>query len=441
MKNKHLFLTLLAILLIPRVGEAGELLNKHLPDWLRLDLQFRHRYQYKKNVDFNDANDDDKGYQLYRTRLNVTLLPYDGLKFFYQLQDARISHDSKAVTTKFQDFADTRQLWVQGQLKDLNVGALTGVGVRFGRQELSYGAERLLGGFNWSNIAQTFDAGKVMFGFDDLKLNVDFFAGTKTPNKAPREADDLYDGSTHDLLAGYYATYKGIQNMVVEQYLLNRKTNKDVSFGPTGAGEIEDYTFGFRVKGKVPDSAVDYELEFARQIGNHNSLDVNAQMAVAIVGYTFKHDWKPRAAFEFDYGSGDNDSSDNERRTFDNLFPTNHMHYGYMDFVSLQNINNYRFQLSAKPMKKLKVQADVHLIYLDTPKDDLYSAGRATKRATKPNASTHVGNEIDLKAAYKICPNANMLLGYSHFFAGNFLEDTGTADDADYLYVQTVLNF
>jgi hypothetical protein len=31
--------------------------------------------------------------------------------------------------------------------------------------------------------------------------------------------------------------------------------------------------------------------------------------------------------------------------------------------------------------------------------------------------------------------------GYSHFFAGDYLRDTGPSDDADFVYVQTTLSF
>ena len=145
--------------------------------------------------------------------------------------------------------------------------------------------------------------------------------------------------------------------------------------------------------------------------------------------------------FEFNYASGDSDKSDGDRGTFDNLYPTNHLFYGYMDFVSLQNINNYRFQLSVKPTDKLKLQSDLHLIYLDTPKDNLYAAGRTIKRATTAGAGSHVGNEVDLTGTYKFNKYADILVGYSHLFAGDFLKDTGSADDADYGYVQTTLSF
>jgi len=441
------FLTYLFVVLLlcaPQPANAGKFFDEHLPNWVDLDIQYRYRYENFSDADFNDTVDDNKGFSLGRTRINLGLTPIEDLKLFYQFQDSRIWNDTKTAKQNFEDWGETRQLWAQydstkAAVEEIN---LSKAGFRFGRQELSYGAQRLVGGFNWSNIAQTFDAGKIMLSFDPIKLNVDLFAGGKTPNKSPRERDDFYDGSSNDRLAGYYLTYKGIEHSTVEQYLLTRNTDgKNVSFGQTGDGEIEDYTIGGRVKGKIPDSQFDYEVEAAYQFGNSGELDVSAQMAVAILGYTFEHDWKPRLSFEFDYASGDGDSSDGDRNTFDNLYPTNHLHYGYIDFASLQNLNDYRIQLKAKPADKLVAQLDYHIIYLDTASDNLYSAGRTIKRATAPDAGRHVGNELDLKTKYTFNEYANVLLGYSHFATGDFLSDTGNSNNADFFYAQTVLNF
>ena len=163
-------------------------------------------------------------------------------------------------------------------------------------------------------------------------------------------------------------------------------------------------------------------------------------MAVGLVGYTFSAmAWKPRLGFEFDYGSGDSDPTDGEMKTFDNLYPTNHLFYGYIDFVSLQNLNDYRFQISAKPHKKLKLQADLHMIYLDTVKDSYYSVARAVVRTATRDVDDHLGNEVDLTADYKFNDYLNMGLGYSHFFSGDYLRDTGANDDADFFYVQTTI--
>ena len=76
-----------------------------------------------------------------------------------------------------------------------------------------------------------------------------------------------------------------------------------------------------------------------------------------------------------------------------------------------------------------------------TSKDNLYAANRTIKRATAAGAGSHVGNEVDLTGTYKFNQYADVLVGYSHLFAGDFLKDTGSADDADYVYVQTTLSF
>ena len=82
------------------------------------------------------------------------------------------------------------------------------------------------------------------------------------------------------------------------------------------------------------------------------------------------------------------------------------------------------------------------MIFLDTPKDSFYSAARAVTRtaaASLSDVSPHVGNEIDLTVDYKLNNYVNVHAGYSHFFAGKYLQETGANDDADFVYVQTTL--
>jgi hypothetical protein len=210
--------------LLDRQASAGQYLNKHLPKWLELDLQLRHRYEWRSNFDFNKNIYDKDGFNLWRSRLGLTLKPTDDLKLFYQFQDARISDDNiSGSKSAFENWGETRQLWAELKTDKLAVEQinLSKVDIKFGRQELSYGAQRLLGAFDWSNVAQTFDAGKVMLEFEEQKLNIDIFGGGKTPNKSPREQDDSYDGSANDRIGGYYAVYKGIKDFTIDQYVIN----------------------------------------------------------------------------------------------------------------------------------------------------------------------------------------------------------------------------
>jgi hypothetical protein len=443
---KKIFFIIGYICIICTKAQAGDYLNNYLPQWINLDLQLRHRYEWRSNFDFNASVYDKDGFNLWRTRLGLTLKPTKETKFFYQFQDARISDDSiSGSKSAYENWGETRQLWGEFKtpLEGKGIFNLSGIGFKLGRQEFSYGAQRLLGAFDWSNVSQTFDAGKISLEFEKQKLTIDVFGGGKTPVKSPREVDDFYDGAAHDRIGGYYAVYKGGENLTIDQYVINRNTHgQTISFGQTGDGQVDDYTIGARFVGKIPNTNFDYEFEAAKQVGNSGSLDVDAQMAVIILGYTLGQNWHPRASFELDYASGDNNPNDNKRKTFDNIDPTNHPFYGYMDFVSLQNIHDYRFQLKADPTKKLNLFADYHIFYLDTPKDNLYAANRTIKRSTGLGVSdAYVGNEIDLLAKFQATKFMSIWTGYSHFFAGDFLKQTGANDDADFAYVQTTFNF
>lgn len=431
---------IMMVCVIPTV-HAGPLLNKHLPEKLKADLEFRYRMEYRDNFDFNSSRADEDTFYLGRARLSLTYNPLKELGFFIQGQDSRI-WDSKYVSkVGFENYMDVRQLYANYEnLIAFEPLQLNKISARVGRQEFSYGAQRLLGAFNWSNVAQTFDGGKAGFHFVPMHLQLEVFGGDKSPIKTPREFDDLFDTSTKERVWGYYATVKVLDETLIEQYLIRRNTDKAVSFGPSGSGAIDDFTAGGRIK-KAFDNGVDYEVEAAKQWGDFRNKDVNGQMAVALAGYTFKGlAWQPRVGFEFDYGSGDSDASDGKMETFDNLYPTNHLFYGFIDFISLQNLNNYRYQFNVKPTKKLKLEADLHLIYLDTVKDSYYSVGRGVVRTATSSVDAHLGNEIDLTADYKLNDYTNIAVGYSHFFAGDYLRETGADDDADFVYLQTTFS-
>ncbi len=440
-------LTMILFLLVcVQSAHAGPLINKHLPSYLKMDVEFRHRFEYRDNFDFSESREDDDAFHLFRTRVGLTYKPVKEWSLFAQGQDSRISNADFENKVTFENYMDLRQLYINYEdnisFEPLQMNKMS---MRVGRQEFSYGAQRLLGAFNWSNVAQTFDGGKAGAHFVPAHISVDVFGGDKSPIKSPKEFDDLYDASVKERVYGYYATAKAFSETLMEQYYINRQSrNKNISFGPNGSSEVNNHTIGGRVK-KAFKNGIDYEIELARQFGNFRDKDVEAMMGVGIVGYTWEyHRWKPRVGFEFDYGSGDTDPNDDKMTTFDNLYPTNHLFYGYIDFISLQNLNDYRYQFSFKPHKKWKVQTDLHMIYLDSPKDSWYTVGRGVARTAGAGAgdmSAHVGNEIDLILDYKVNDYAAMHFGYSHFFAGKYMQETGANDDANFIYAQTTLSF
>ena len=116
-----------------------------------------------------------------------------------------------------------------------------------------------------------------------------------------------------------------------------------------------------------------------------------------------------------------------------------------MDVFSWQNMHNPALDFRVKPLDKVTVDLTGHGFWLATTDDALYRANGLTRvRPLTPlarNASNYAGSEIDLTVIYQPVKFLAFQVGYSHFFAGDYLRDTGADDDADFGYVQAMVTF
>lgn len=428
----------------PAPTTGGFFIQDHLPkelkDKLKVNVEMRYRLEARDNMyDFSKDGDrtsnETDTFHLLRTRLMLDANLSKSIRAFVQLQDSRIFDTTPAnrFSITFRDEFDLRQAYVDFKVKAISE-ALT---LRAGRQELSYGDQRLVGGFDWSNVAQSFDGVKLIYA--DKKFSIDGFLSEKV-NIDLQNPNNWYDDN--EGFHGFYATYKGINKHLLDLYYLYRNTSEPITMGGNGSRKLNESTVGLRFKGDKVNN-FDYTLEYAYQFGEFGALDVKAYALIALAGYTFNgHPWKPRLGLEWDFASGDKDVTDDERNTFDNLWPTNHLHYGYIDAVSLQNINAYRLTGDIKPTKKLTLQGDYWLFYLDETTDAAYNAGRGVLRAASGTAASgYLGAEVDFLLKYAMNKNVSLLGGYSRFFAGTFLARSGNNDDANFFYLQSLLKF
>ena len=63
--------------------------------------------------------------------------------------------------------------------------------------------------------------------------------------------------------------------------------------------------------------------------------------------------------------------------SFDQLYPTNHIHFGYMDRMSWKNMNHYAFGLQLRPNKDSHFEVTGHLFSRQETTDGVYHAGQA----------------------------------------------------------------
>ncbi len=426
-----------------------------------LGAQFRVRMEHKENfatpgrgtVDFQGrGGNSDNTYFLFREKFHAGY-KMDWLTVYGEARDSRTASDERKPHPETDPLDLHQGYLLLGNAKEF---PLT---LKVGRQELSYGDERLIGAFDWSNIGRVFDAAKLRYD------NSDFWIDAFVSRVVLTNPDEFNEANDYDFFSGIYASSRTIvPKNEVQTYFLARNVSPDspTAIGAglpafmTGASARDIYTLGLRVKSLPGEfGSWDYDAELAGQLGDFKSgtgqrLDHEAFAAHVAGGYTWTNAFgKPRTGLEYNYASGDSDSTDGKHGTFDNLLPTNHKFYGNMDFVSWQNIHNVRVTGSLKPLKNLTLTADYHAFWLANTSDSFYQASGAPRSTggygIKANAGSYVGSEVDLIATYNVCKAANVQAGYGHFFVGDYVKNslspTSGATDADWVYLQMTLNF
>jgi len=401
---------------------------------MKVGGELRYRLELRDDFTFNDDAYEDDAVHLLRTRLQVDVHAGPSVRAFVQGQDAE-SFASSGLnrTNAFIDRLDLRQLFVE---LTSPIEALP-VKLKVGRQELSYGEQRFVGAFDWSNVARVFDAAKVSWTPASWAQVDGWFSQVVLIDRVGPDSADHGEN-----FYGLYASLKPVRDHTLDTFLLIRHDRDNELRGEIAGhrGQLKEYTLGNRFRGKL--AHVDYGVEWAWQFGSRAHEDINAWAWHNELGYTFAEvPWSPRLGMEYNHGSGDDNASDGEGGNFDNLFPTNHPYYGYMDFASLRNLNHVEMNLSTKPCKSLTLVTKYHWLFLDTNKSAWFNAGQGVIRAAGVNASQTLGQEVDLLAKWQVCRHVETLLGFSHFHAGAFVHDTGTSDDANFGYWQTTVKF
>lgn len=299
----------------------------------------------------------------------------------------------------------------------------------------------LLGNNMWGNTGRSYDAARLLYEKEDVKI--DLFVG----NRVLVDSNAWDEPDHHDNLMGAYATIKNLPQGLQDIYLIYRDNNPAM---------LEEYTLGTRIVGD--EGPVDWNFEGVYQWGTATDkvvpnrkgevLDQEAWAAHAELGYTWKtQPLKPRLGVEYNFASGDDDPLDSSNNTFDQLFPTNHVPWGIMDFIGWKNMHSIGSRLSWAQTRNLKITTEWHAFWLDEEQNDAWydSTGRVFRNAAGKDVSSFLGHEFNLFATYKVSEKLEMEAGYGHYFAGQYAADTAPigagSDDADFVYLMTTYKF
>ena len=381
---------------------------------------------------FNFVPEADDTYFLYHLLLHGDLHITKFVRVYIEGIDAESTPRDLPGGTRT---IDVNALDLQQAFLDLNfpftAGSLT---LRGGRQEFAYGKQRLVSPLPWGNAYRHWDGFTAIV--ETHGWNVQGFWTQFVP--VNKYLFDEADAQTQ--FSGLYATRgKPTDPFGCDLYFLALDRDDPVTFNGT-TGDEERYTLGGRIFGTL--QGFDYDLESAYQFGEVGSGNVGAWMLAADGGYTFKEACgKPRLGLGFDYASGDSSAGGNVG-TFNQLFPLGHAYFGYIDEIGRQNIIDIHPGVGVKCAgDKLNLRTEAHFFWRAEAADALYNAGGGVVRRGAPGTSLDVGTELDFVANYRFNRHLDVEAGYSHFFPGKFIAQTGPEAPINFFYLQTQFYF
>ncbi len=325
---------------------------------------------------------------------------------------------------------DVDQADLQNAFADVIFPAWLGVQLtlRGGRQEMAFGAQRLVSPLDWSNTRRTFDAASAILTLGNWQAT-----GFWTrPVRVNRYA--LNDWGPKDSFYGLYASGFVVgQEVRTDLYWLGLDRDDATWNGTTGHEKRQ--TLGARVSGVLPGTALDFDVEGAYQFGEVGSGDVSAFMLASQVGWLFESlAMSPRFFLGFDWASGD-ERPGGDVETFNQLFPLSHQYYGFIDAIGRQNAVDGSLGVVMYPLPALTATLYGHHFWRAEDDDALYSASGAVSRPGSGGSSSWLGAEIDLLLRYQLGIHIALLGGYSHYFAAGFIDESGRGRDVDFGYL------
>ena len=364
-----------------------------------------------------------------RAWLNLEIGHEKDFRWFMEVRAAETDETERPVAPLMHDDPDIRNFFFEGTFASTTPHP---VSIRAGRQELLFGAQRLISPLDWSNGRRTWEGLSVIAKSKRTKTTV--FATHPVENE-PHDMDTAFGDVW---FWGVYGTVKPKDGHVFDAYALVLDDARDNYTSELGGpkSELERDTFGARYDYQAKSGFL-AETEWALQRGDVAGDDLSAWFGSLTVGYQWKDSkWKSKLTAGLDAASGDSDPADGDRGTFDPLFPLGHAYFGHVDLVGRSNIKSARLQFEAFPAKGFKWETALHRFWLFDETDALYdAAGKAIRRDATGASGDDVATELDMLFAYTFKTHHWVGFEICRWWSGDFVKDTGYGDDAWFVWM------
>jgi hypothetical protein len=387
----------------------SDTLNRRLPEWLRLSGESRVRWEGFAGSAFRHSSNDDRA--LTRLRLNARIRPLARLTFTVQAQDTRVAG------SRLSPMPGTQQDTAELRLASVEIGdsERDGVALRFGRQEMAYGEQRLIGNNNWRNSAQTFDAARLLLRLGWARLDVISAAAVASSAGFNRRTPG---NNLHGL---YGALESRRRRVTVEPYLLWR-LNPNFRTEAGATARFDAKYAGAHAYGKAG-HAWDYDVEAVAQRGRAGADAVRAWATHARAAYTSELGaWRARWVAEYNLASGDARPRDGRQGGFLPPYPAVHDRFGLSDQIGWRNMHHLRTGVELHATPRLQLAPAIQNYWVASRSDGVYTpSGALLARVESGARSRRTGWEANLTTLWTVSAVLQVNVGYARLFPGDFL--------------------
>ena len=426
--NNHLLAIDSADLKLFRNIKEIKLSQKNTYATLSIGGEVREQLRYFNNLNFGDANPTWDFYIQQRYMLHADLSINKYLRLFTQLNSTNVNWKN-SVTAKDKEKLDFMQAFLDIRIAGLHSN------LRFGRQELQYGAERILGPDDGPNNRQTFDGIK-------YTLNTKKFVGDLALVRPVVVKPEMFDNdwSSNRLIPiGYVIISLPYKSLINIYYFGDYQ--KAVS--PEGANITNKrHSIGARLS--KSSGSLYYDIEGTLQRGTYYEQNIRGWQITVIPGYRWRDvPLSPNFQFRVSIYSGNKDTTDNQINSFIAISakPT------INDLLSVGPTN--MILLAPKGAIEITSRLDFFLtwfvIWRLRNTDGLYSKymETMTRPIDKPgqNLGLYVATGPTAELAYNFGKHFNILFQTGIFFPGNYIKNTGVGKNVQAVALKTYYRF
>lgn len=379
-----------------------------------------------QNEQWGDVPKDNDGYLFSRMLLHADFRREKNFRAFVQLQSSMVN--GKPVTSPL----DEDPLEVHQAFAEVSSGNKI-LSFRLGRQEFSYGSQRLISVREGPNNRQSFDAAKIIFSKKNFLLET-FFSHFVKAKKGL-----FNDGFNKD--TKFWGAYL-VKNKVpvfknIDLYYFGLR-KRQVSFDDGSGREIR-HSIGSRLWGGG--ARFKYDMEAVYQLGKFGTKNIRAWTASMNAAYKLTGvPTHPEFGLKAEFISGDAHYADDKLQTFNPLFPRGG-YFGLASIIGPANLADIHPSLAFQLTKKITLETDYDIFWRYSKNDGIYTPGVSLIYTGKNNPYNAIGQQLTVDLIYTPNPFLYFRGEFTWFDSGKYLKAAGSGKDIVFWGITSQVRF